>query len=202
MTYHRHNAALQQAGSGVINGDRGVRRRACRARRQQRFAVRRAAVLVLRDEPRGAQSGARLGRRHAAVLQEPGQSALLHHLRQIGRRGGRIVRALDAPLRPAGMAHHLDAGRRRARAGAASRRCGSGRSASSCISSACSSISRAGRSRGCSSSRRCRAISPRCCAARSKRSCPITTSTSPIGSMRAWCRWRKAVSISTIISTT
>ena len=59
---------------------------------------------------------------------------------KIDRRGRRIVRALDAPLRPAGMAHHLDAGRRRARAGAASRRSGSGRSAGSCISSACSSI--------------------------------------------------------------
>ena len=31
----------------------------------------------------------------------------------------------------------------------------------------------------------------RCCAAPSRRSCPITTSTSPTGSMPAWCRCRK-----------
>ena len=84
----------------------------------QRDCCPDAAVLVLRDEPRRAQSVARLGRRHPAVLQEPDQSAVVHDLRQIGRRGVRIVRALDAPLRPAGMAHRLDAGRRRARAGA------------------------------------------------------------------------------------
>ena len=31
-------------------------------------------------------------------------------------------------------------------------------------------------------------LSRRCCAARSKPSCPITRSTSPTGAMRAWCR--------------
>ena len=43
----------------------------------------------------------------------------------------------------------VDAGRRRARAGAAFRPSGSGRSAGSCISSASSSIRRSGRSRAC-----------------------------------------------------
>ena len=38
-------------------------------------------------------------------------------------------------------------------------------------------------------------------AARSRRSCPITTSTSPTGRTRAWCRCRRAASISTITST-
>ena len=33
-----------------------------------------------------------------AVLQEPGQSARAHHIRQVGRRRRRTVRALDAPL--------------------------------------------------------------------------------------------------------
>ncbi len=75
-----------------------------------------AALLVLRDESCGAQSVAGVGRRHAAVFQKSGQSAVVHHLRQIGRRGLRIIRALDAPLRPPGMAHRFDAGRRRARA--------------------------------------------------------------------------------------
>ena len=41
-----------------------------------------------------------------------------------------------------------------------------------------------------------------CCAARSKAFCPTTTSTSPNGSMRAWCRCPRAASISTITSTT
>ena len=43
----------------------------------------------------------------------------------------------------------FDAGRRRARAGHDLERCGSGRSAACCISSARSSIRRAGRSRSC-----------------------------------------------------
>ena len=46
-----------------------------------------ADVLVLRDGPRRAQSGARVRRRHAAVLQESRQSARAHHLRQVGRGG-------------------------------------------------------------------------------------------------------------------
>ena len=41
---------------------------------------------------------ARLRRRHQAVLQKSGQSARAHRLRQVGRRGDGIVRALDAPL--------------------------------------------------------------------------------------------------------
>ena len=65
---------------------------------------------------------------------------------------------------------------------------GSGRSAGCCISSAPSSTCRAGRSRACSSLRRCRAITRPCCAARSRASCPTTTSTSPNGSTRAWSR--------------
>ena len=72
----------------------------------------------------------------------------------------RTVRALDAPLRPARMAAFP---RRWSAASACrftSRPCGSGRSAGSFISSACSSIRRGARSRGSSSSRRCRAITP------------------------------------------
>ena len=201
MTYHRHNAALQQAGQGssmaigefggapAVPGDNGI------------LAVG-AALLVLRDEPRGAQSVAGLGRRHAVVLQEPGQSAVLHHFRKIGRRRLRIVRALDAPLRPAGMAHLLDAGRRRARAGAYLDRMGAAVLQAHPFRARVRTPRRSARSRGFSSSRRCRAISPRCCAAPSRRFCPITTSTSPIGWTRAWCRCRKDASISTITSTT
>ena len=64
----------------------------------------------------GAQSGAGMGRRHAAVLQESGESAFLHHLRKIRRRRLRTLRALDAPVRPARVADFLDPRRRRARA--------------------------------------------------------------------------------------
>jgi poly(3-hydroxybutyrate) depolymerase len=46
--------------------------------------------------------------------------------------------------------------------------------------------SRAGRN--CSSSRRCRAITRPCCAARSSGCCRATTSTSPTGATRSWCR--------------
>ena len=42
--------------------------------------------------------------------------------------------------------------------------------------------------RACCWWRPCRAISPRCCAARSRRSCPTTRSTSPTGRTRATCR--------------
>ena len=114
----------------------------------------------------------------------------------------RTVRALDPPLRQAGMEHRLD-GRSAASAfRCTSRPSGSGRSAGSCISSGRSSIRRAGRSRACSSSRRCRATTRRCCAAPSRASCPTTTSTSPNGSTPAWCRCRRAASISTTTSTT
>ena len=54
----------------------------------------------------------------AAVLQESRQSLVAHRTRQDRRRRLRIVRALDAPLRQAGVEHLLDADRRRARAGA------------------------------------------------------------------------------------
>ena len=105
MTEKRHSAAAQQGpgtnsmaigefdGAATLPGDGPL------------FVV--AAVLALRDGPRRARSGARLRRRHPALLQEPGQSARAHHLRQVGRRGGRIVRAHDAPLRPAGLGHRL-----------------------------------------------------------------------------------------------
>ena len=45
-------------------------------------------------------------------------------------------------------------------------------------------------SRACCWSRRCRAISRRCCAARCAPCCPSTTSTSPTGTMRATSRRR------------
>ena len=44
--------------------------------------------------------------------------------------------------------------------------------------------------RACCWWRPCRATSPRCCAARSRRSCPTTRSTSPTGRTRATCRCR------------
>ncbi len=71
---------------------------------------------ALRDGPRCAQSRPRARRRDAALLQEPAQSARAHHLRQVGRRGDGIVRALDAALRQAGVGHRFHHGRRRARA--------------------------------------------------------------------------------------
>ncbi len=61
----------------------------------------------------------------------------------------RNVRALDAPLQPAGVAHFLDVGRRRAGAGDDRRQYGSVRSAACCISRARSSTRRHGRSRSC-----------------------------------------------------
>ena len=77
-----------------------------------------AGLLVLRNGPGLAQSGPRLCRCRQAVLQEPRQSLVAHRARQDRRRRLRIVRALDPPLRQAGVEHHLDADRRRARAGA------------------------------------------------------------------------------------
>ena len=111
------NAALQQSRARIIHGHRGIRRRACRAGRRWAFIVH-PDVLVLRNGPCRAQSVACFGRRDTAVLQKSAQSALLHHVGKIGRGGVRAVRALDAPLRAAGVAHRLDAGRRRAGAGA------------------------------------------------------------------------------------
>ena len=116
----------------------------------------------------------------------------------------RNVRALDAPLRQAGLGHRRDTvvGGERV-AGRISRRSGSGRSAGCCISSACSSTRRAGRSRK-RADRRADVGPLRDAAARHRRGLPArtTTSTSPTGSMRAWCRWRRAASISTTTSTT
>ncbi len=57
-------------------------------------------------------------------------------------------------------------------------------------------------SRRCWWWRRCRAITRRCCAIRCAHFRRNTTSTSPTGSTRAWCRPISAVSISTITSTT
>ena len=150
---------------------------------------RRAAVLVLRNEPRGAQPGARLGRRHAAVLQEPGQSAVVHHLRQNRRRDGRgtlqrstrrysrpewritstLVGGERVPVqvttvweRPFCQLVHFERIFERHRPRRPQPRL--------LIVAPMSDIS------------------PRCCAARSKHSCPITTSTSPIRSTPALCR--------------
>ena len=101
-----------------------------------------ADVLVLRDEPRGAQSVARLGRRHAVVLQEPGQSAVLHHLRQ----SRSPPPANCSSARRAATAGRNGASPRRWSAASAcrctSRPSGSGRSAGSSISSASSSTVR------------------------------------------------------------
>ena len=58
------------------------------------------------------------------------------------------------------------------------------------------------RSRGCCSWRRCPAISPPCCATRSARCSPTTTSTSPTGTTRATCRWPRGRSASTTTSST
>ena len=51
-----------------------------------------------------------------ALLQESAQSARAHHLRQDHGRRGRAVRALDPPLRQAGLGHRIRPDRRRARA--------------------------------------------------------------------------------------
>ena len=72
--------------------------------------------------------------------------------RRSARRSPRPVELFERSTRRYGKPEwHIDhtAGRRRARAGAHLRRSGSGRSAGSCISSARSSIRRAGRSRRC-----------------------------------------------------
>ena len=161
-----------------------------------------AALLALRDGPRRARSGARLRRRHPAVLQEPDQSARAYHLRQVGGRGGGIVRAHDAPLRPAGLAHRPHHGRRRARAGAY--RDGVGAAVLPALAFRARLRACAAPAAAETADRRAdvRPLRHACCAARSKPSCPITTSTSPTGATRAWCRWRTAASISTITSTT
>ena len=52
---------------------------------------------------RVAQSGTRRDRRHENPVSEPAQSVVAHRVRQIDRRGLRIVRAHHAPLRQAGM---------------------------------------------------------------------------------------------------
>ncbi len=146
---------------------------------------------------------ARLRRRHQAVLQEPGQSALAHHLRQA--RSPRRWNCSSAPR--ASMAVRTGASTRLLSAASACR-CGSlpsgsGRSAVCCISSVPSNIFRGGRSR------------------RSFMVAPMsghyaTLLRGTVGSLpaqprrlhhrlartRARCRWRKAASISTIISTT
>ncbi len=57
-------------------------------------------------------------RRHASCSSKTRPIRSPHHLRQVGGRGGRTVRALDATLRQAGMAHRFNRRRRRARAGA------------------------------------------------------------------------------------
>ena len=105
----------------------------------------------------------------------------------------RIVRALDPPLRQAGMEHQFDAGRRRARAGAHLVGLGAAVLPAPAFRARVRASAAAAAAASCSSSRRCRATTRRCCAARSKASCPITTSTSPNGSTRAWCRCRRAV---------
>ena len=65
-------------------------------------------VLVLRNEPGSAQSGACPGRSNPALLQEPDQSAVTYRIRKIGRRGRRSVRTLHTPLRATGMGHRID----------------------------------------------------------------------------------------------
>ena len=61
----------------------------------------------------------------------------------------------------------------------------------------------AARSRArCSSSRRSRATTRRCCAIRCARCWPSTMCGSPTGSMRAWCRSPRGRSTSTTTSTT
>ena len=74
--------------------------------------VRHAGLLALRNGPGVAQSGPRLRRCRQAVLQESRQSLVAHRTRQDRRRRLRTVRALDAPLRQAGVEHRLDADRR------------------------------------------------------------------------------------------
>ena len=185
----------------IIYGHRRIRRRACRAGRQRLIAVD-AAVLVLRDEPCGAQSVAGVGRRHAVVFQESAQSAVLHHLRKIGRRGLRAVRALDAPLRPAGMADLVDAGRRRARAGAYLDRVGTA------VLPAPSFRARirapAAPAAAAAADRRADVGPLRDAAARHRRGVSAQSRRlhHRLESMRAWCRCRRAASISTITSTT
>ena len=70
----------------------------------------------------------------------------------------RIVRALDAALRQAGLEYQFDRGRRRARPGAHLRRLGAAVLPAAAFRARLRARCRAGRSRACSSSRRCRAI--------------------------------------------
>src|SRR6476661_8301967 len=102
MSDYRHIAALQQAGQGssmaigefggapVVPGGGGV--------------LLSTPLYWLYEM------------RHAAALQESGESTFLHHLRQIRRCRLRTLRALDAPVQPARVADFLDPRRRRARA--------------------------------------------------------------------------------------
>ena len=150
MSSIRHYAAVQQVGPGARQHGNWRIRRGSRAAGDGGPVLSNGLVLDLRDGPRGAAARARLRRRDASSTSRIPLNPFAHTT--YGKThggGGRTVRALDAALRQAGLGHQLRPGRRRARADSHHDRCGSGRSAGCCISSACSVTRRGGRSRSC-----------------------------------------------------
>ncbi len=115
--------AAAGASAGNHHGDRRLRSNSRTARRQRPRSFG-TALLDVRMGPGGADALARDGGRRQVLLQESAQPLRADDLRQVGRRRRGSVRARDAPLRQAGVAHRLDADWRRARAGACCERVG------------------------------------------------------------------------------
>ena len=153
--------------------------------------VRQAWGTGQRDDVRRLSEDGRRGRPRSRLLAENAE----HDPRAPGRRNpfappcaahGGLLRARRARrLHPcaARLRRRLRRGRRRARPGRGERRPLRRRSASSCASAA--KAARTTR-RSCWS-RRCPAISPRCCAARSAPCCATIRCSSPTGTTRATC---------------
>ena len=141
------------------------------ARAASRAAPRRSGHAAIRaDRPRAcpAAAGGAPGLRRQRRDAPPGSRSAIDEV-TVGTPEGPPPRRPPAP-RPAGRRHR---GGRRPHA----------RSARCCASAR--TLPTARRSRGCCWSRRCRAISPRCCATPSAPCCPTTTSTSPTGTTPA-----------------
>ena len=135
------------------------------------------------------------------VFSNPLKPALQHAIRQERLRERRDVRAPDAPLRQAGFWLERNPSRRRPLSRRPGHRLDETLLQSHPLRPA--RLSQRGQSAEASDRRAdVRAITRPCFAARSRRFCPITTSTLPTGPMREWFPWRWDPSTSTTISTT
>jgi len=133
-------------------------------------------------------------------VSESAEPLVAHQVRQIGRRGLRIVRAHYAPLRQAGMG--LDETEVNGiRTPSSEERLG--KAFCRLLHSTASSPARcAARSPRVLIVARCPVTTRRCCAAPSRRSCRRISLHHRLDRTRAWCRSPKAASISTTTSTT